>query len=151
MVEDTKNGRVHAFFTEFSTHVAKWTGSHWAFFIAAILVVISLSLVGVDITNIGISIVTLLMVFILQNTQNRDSAALHLKLDEVVRVEPEARDDVQGVESRSEEEIEELHLDEPDGTPLGDRAESGTEVSRRGGAARSGRSRRADPDPPVAS
>jgi hypothetical protein len=48
-----------------------------------------------------------------------------------VRVEPEARDDVQGVESRSEEEIEELHLDEPDTTPLGDRAESGTkEVSR---------------------
>ena len=40
------------------------------------------------------SIGTLLMVFILQNTQNRDSAALHLKLDEMVRAEPEARDDV---------------------------------------------------------
>jgi low affinity Fe/Cu permease len=50
------------------------------------------------------------MVFVLQNTQNRDSAALHLKLDEVVRVEPEARDDVQGVESKSKEEIEDLYL-----------------------------------------
>jgi low affinity Fe/Cu permease len=48
------------------------------------------------------------MVFVLQNTQNRDSAALHLKLDEVVRVQPEARDEVQGIESRTEEEIREL-------------------------------------------
>jgi low affinity Fe/Cu permease len=52
-------------------------------------------------------------VFILQNTQNRDSAALHLKLDEMVRVEPEARDDVRGVESRPAHEIDELHLHEP--------------------------------------
>lgn len=99
---------VDRFFTGFSTWVAKWTGSHWAFFIAAALVVSGLLLVGVEITNIAISIVTLLMVFILQNTQNRDSAALHLKLDEVVRVEPEARDDVRGVESKSEEQIRDL-------------------------------------------
>ena len=115
MADGSSNGKAHEFFTRFSTLVSRWTGSHWAFFIAAVLVVISLSLVGVEITNIAISIVTLLMVFILQNTQNRDSAALHLKLDEVVRVEPDARDDVQGVESRSEEEIDELHVDEPDG------------------------------------
>lgn len=121
----------HASFAGFSTLVAKWTGNQWTLLIAATLVIISLSLLGVEITNIAISIVTLLMVFILQNTQNRDSAALHLKLDEVVRVEPEARDDVQGVESRSEEEIVELHLDEPGGTaddaPGGDRT---TRVSR---------------------
>jgi low affinity Fe/Cu permease len=125
--DGTKNGKLHGFFTEFSTLVSKWTGSPWAFSIAAVLVVLSLSLVGVEITNIAISIMTLLMVFILQNTQNRDSAALHLKLDEVVRVEPDARDDVQGVESKSEEEIDELHLDRPDGTMTGeDRSESRT-------------------------
>jgi len=115
-----QNGGVHEFFTEFSTLVSRWTGSPWAFFIVAVLVVFSLSFVGVEITNIAISIVTLLMVFILQNTQNRDSAALHLKLDEVVRVEPDARDDVQGVESKSEEEIDELHLEEPGGTKTGE-------------------------------
>lgn len=73
MAERTQNGRVPGFFTDFSTLVAKWTGSRWAFFIAAVLVVLSLSLVGVEITNIAISIMTLLMVFILQNTQNRHS------------------------------------------------------------------------------
>lgn len=105
------DGHLHAFFTNFSTWVAKWTGSHWAFSIAGVLVVVALATLGVEITNILISIVTLLMVFVLQNTQNRDSAALHLKLDEMVRVEPRARDRVRGVESRSEQEIHELHSD----------------------------------------
>jgi low affinity Fe/Cu permease len=119
-------GRAHTSFADFSTLVAKWTGNHWAFLVAATLVVVSLGLFGVELTNIAISIVTLLMVFILQNTQNRDSAALHLKLDEVVRVEPEARDDVQGVESRSKEEIEELQVDVSDGTRVSDRRVSRT-------------------------
>jgi low affinity Fe/Cu permease len=106
--------RAHASFADFSTLVARWTGNHWAFLVAAALVVVSLLLFGVEITNIAISIGTLLMVFILQNTQNRDSAALHLKLDEMVRAEPEARDDVRGVESKPAHEIDELHLHEPD-------------------------------------
>ncbi|HET9248931.1 MAG TPA: low affinity iron permease family protein [Actinomycetota bacterium] len=113
MSERRSGGQAHTFFSDFSTFVAKWTGSHWALLIAAALVVVSLSLVGVEITNIAISIVTLLMVFVLQNTQNRDSAALHLKLDEMVRVQPEARDDVRGVESKTEEEIKELHVEHP--------------------------------------
>lgn len=96
------------FFTAFSNEVAKWTGSHWAFLVAAVVVVISLAAFGIELTNIAISVVTLLMVFVLQNTQNRDSAALHLKLDEIVRALDGARDDVRGVESRSEPEIREL-------------------------------------------
>jgi hypothetical protein len=47
-------------------------------------VVIGLVAFRVDRTNIPISIATLLMVFILQNSQNRDAAALHVKLDEVI-------------------------------------------------------------------
>jgi low affinity Fe/Cu permease len=107
-------GRIHRLFTAFSTKVAKWTGSHWAFAIAAVLVVVSLLTIGVDETNIGISIATLLMVFILQNTQNRDSAALHLKLDEIVHAEPEAREDVRGVERKSEAEIHGMSLEDAD-------------------------------------
>ena len=114
--EESAATRAHASFADFSTLVAKWTGNHWAFLIAAVLVVASLLLFGVAITNIAISIGTLLMVFILQNTQNRDSAALHLKLDEMVRAEPEARDDVRGVESKPAREIDELHLHEPERT-----------------------------------
>jgi len=101
--------RAPASFADFASRVARLTGNHWAFLIAAGLVVVSLVAFGVEVTNIAISIATLLMVFILQNTQNRDSAALHLKLDEVVRVEPEARDDLRRAEERPHEEIEELH------------------------------------------
>jgi low affinity Fe/Cu permease len=104
-------GHVHLFFTSFSDWVARWTGSHWAVSVAAVLVVVALITLGVENTNILISIVTLLMIFVLQNTQNRDSAALHLKLDEMVRVQPNARDEVRGVESKSEQELHELHPD----------------------------------------
>jgi low affinity Fe/Cu permease len=117
MGDRSAGGGPHTFFSDFSSLVAKWTGSHWALGIAAFLVVVSLSLFGIEITNIGISIVILLMVFVLQNTQNRDSAALHLKLDEMVRVQPEARDHIRGVESRSEEEIRELHVETSSNQP----------------------------------
>jgi len=96
------------FFTTFSNEVARWTGSHWAFLVAAVLVVVSLTAFGIELTNIAISVGTLLMVFVLQNTQNRDSAALHLKLDEIVRALDGARDDVRGIESKSQPEIREL-------------------------------------------
>jgi len=59
-------------------------GRALALIVVALLVVIGLLVFGVDKTNIAISIGTLLMVFILQNSQNRDAAALHLKLDEVI-------------------------------------------------------------------
>ena len=52
------------------------------------------------------------MVFILQNTQNRDSAALHLKLDEIITSIEGPRDELAGVESKSHEEIEELRVEE---------------------------------------
>lgn len=116
VTEESTAARAHASFAYLSTLVARWTGNHWAFLVAAALVVASLVVFGVAITNIAISIGTLLMVFILQNTQNRDSAALHLKLDEMVRAEPAARDDVRGVESKPAHEIDELNLPESDGT-----------------------------------
>jgi low affinity Fe/Cu permease len=101
-------------FSSFATWVAKWTGSQWAFIVAALLVLVGLLTTDRATTNLVISIVTLLMVLVLQNTQNRHSAALHLKLDEVVRAEPEARDELRGVESRPEREIRELTRDDED-------------------------------------
>jgi low affinity Fe/Cu permease len=70
-------GEISRVFSAFSNWLAKWMGSHWAFAVAAVAVLIGLLTVGVEDTNIAISIVTLLMVFVLQNTQNRDSTALH--------------------------------------------------------------------------
>ena len=108
---------------DLSTQVARWAGNHWAFLIAAVLVVSSLAIFGIEVTNIAISIGTLLIVMLLQNTQNRDSSALHLKLDEMVRVEPEARDDIRGAESRPVDEIDELGLDQPDDGASGGRSD----------------------------
>ena len=89
---EQSNG-VDRVFTAFASSVARWTGSHWAFIVAALLVLVGLLTTDMQTMNLAISVVTLLMVLVLQNTQNRHSAALHLKLDEVVRAEPEARDD----------------------------------------------------------
>lgn len=99
---------IATYFSAFSNWLAKWTGSHWAFFVAVAAVAIALVAFGLDSTNISISIATLLMVFVLENTQNRDSAALHLKLDEIILHLQGARDEVAGVESKSDDEIEEL-------------------------------------------
>ena len=96
------------YFSVFSNWLAKWTGSHWAFSIAAVVVAASLLVLGIDRTNIAISVITLLMLFVLQNTQNRDSAALHLKLDEVITHLKGARDEVAGIESKTDDEIDEL-------------------------------------------
>src|SRR4030095_14564072 len=57
--------------------------------------------------NTGTTIVTFLMVFLIQNTQNRDAKALHLKLDELLRALPEAREaEFMDLELRDEEHIE---------------------------------------------
>jgi low affinity Fe/Cu permease len=58
--------------------------------------------------NTGTTIVTFLMVFLIQNTQNRDGAALQAKLDELIRVTKEARDDYVGIEKKPEKKLEEL-------------------------------------------
>ena len=106
--------RIDGVFSAFASSVAKWSGSHWAFVVAAVLVIVGLLTMDVEETNLAISIVTLLMVLVLQNTQNRDSAALHLKLDEVVRAEPEARDEIRGAESSPAREISELMREDSD-------------------------------------
>ena len=60
------------------------------------------------IINTGTTIVTFLMVFLIQNTQNRDMTALHLKLDELIRVNENARNKLMNLEDLTEEELEQL-------------------------------------------
>ena len=60
------------------------------------------------IINTGTTIVTFLMVFLIQNTQNRDMSALHLKLDELIRVSETARNKLLTLEDMTEEELERL-------------------------------------------
>jgi low affinity Fe/Cu permease len=60
------------------------------------------------IINTGTTIVTFLMVFLIQNTQNRDSAALQTKLDELIRATREARNELVGIERQPEEKVEQV-------------------------------------------
>jgi len=60
------------------------------------------------IINTGTTIVTFLMVFLIQNTQNRDSKALHLKLDELLRANRAARNTLVDLENMSDSELQEL-------------------------------------------
>jgi low affinity Fe/Cu permease len=59
-------------------------------------------------TNLAINVLTLLFLPILQATQNRDGAALQAKLDELIRANKEARNDLIGIEEKPETEIEDL-------------------------------------------
>lgn len=61
--------------------------------------------------NTGTAIVTFLMVFLIQATQNRDTLALQLKLDELILATKNARDSVAGIEEAAEEEIEEAKIE----------------------------------------
>ncbi|MEI9987881.1 MAG: low affinity iron permease family protein [Aliidongia sp.] len=55
--------------------------------------------------NTGTTIITFLMVFLIQNTQNRDTQALHLKIDELIRVTVDARNSMINLEDATEKEI----------------------------------------------
>ncbi|MBV8799568.1 MAG: low affinity iron permease family protein [Alphaproteobacteria bacterium] len=60
------------------------------------------------IINTGTTIITFLMVFLIQNTQNRDGAALQAKLDELIRATQDARNELVGIERESEAKVEKL-------------------------------------------
>jgi low affinity Fe/Cu permease len=60
------------------------------------------------IINTGTTIITFLVVFLIQNTQNRDAKALHLKLDELIRSHSPAHNDMIDIEKLSDEELDQL-------------------------------------------
>ncbi|BAS12255.1 conserved hypothetical protein [Arthrobacter sp. Hiyo8] len=103
------------FFTRFTTKVAKVLGHAWVFSAAVIILIVwafTGPLLGFSDTwqlviNTGTTIVTFLMVFIIQNTQNRDSAALHVKLDAVMRELRITNSKLYQAEDEGEKELEE--------------------------------------------
>jgi low affinity Fe/Cu permease len=96
--------------------IATATGSPWAFVVALTSVVVW-GLTGPMfhysdtwqlVINTATTIITFLMVFLIQNTQNRDTKALHLKLDELLRGVGGARTSLVNLENLSDEELESL-------------------------------------------
>lgn len=125
------------YFSRFSHAAAHATGTPAAFLIAALTILVwavTGPLFGYSDTwqlviNTGTTIVTFLMVFLIQNTQNRDTMALQLKLAELIIAMKGAKNSLATIEDLSEEELENLHKE------LCARANAANEVlsSRRGG------------------
>lgn len=106
-------------FALFASKVSKWTGSSAAFIIAAFLILgwaISGPYFGFSpnwqmVVNTGTTIGTFLMVFVIQNSQNRDGLALQIKLDEIIRAVGTAQNSLIDLEDRSQEELDEIKGD----------------------------------------
>ncbi len=105
------------FFRRFAQRTSRLVGTPWAFLIA-LAAIVAWAITGPLfhysdtwqlIINTATTVVTFLMVFLIQNTQNRDARAVHLKLDELVRAVHEARTGMIDVENLSDEALERLH------------------------------------------
>lgn len=105
---------MNKFFSEIATNIAHQAGRPLTFLLAT-LVIICWAVTGPIfaysdtwqlIINTGTTIVTFLMVFIIQNTQNRDGAAIQAKLDELIR-SSKAQNQFIGIEHLTDEEIDE--------------------------------------------
>src|SRR5438045_4094503 len=103
-------------FRVFARKSSVMLGSAWAF-AAALLVILVWLVTGPTfhfsdtwqlIINTGTTIITFLMVFLIQNTQNRDAKAMHLKLDEIIRALKKARNEMVDLEDLSDEELDRL-------------------------------------------
>ena len=106
----------HECFRRIANRTADAVGSPWAFLLA-IVVVLVWALTGPSfhysdtwqlIINTATTIITFLMVFLIQNTQNRDAKAVHLKLDETIRALKGARNQLVDLEDLSDEELKKL-------------------------------------------
>lgn len=107
---------MHAFFQKFAMSIARAVGSPAAFF-SGVLLVAAWAAMGPYfrysenwqlIINTSTTIITFLMVFIIQYSQNRDTEALHLKIDELIRATKEARNDMVAIEEGSDDQLAKL-------------------------------------------
>ncbi len=110
---------VRDYFHSFASRVSTVLGTPWAFLLALGTILtwvftgplFHFSDTWQLVINTGTTIVTFLMVFLIQNTQNRDAKAIHLKLDELIRSSHRARNELIELEGLSEQELERLHAE----------------------------------------
>src|SRR3954467_5780181 len=111
--------RIRDAFGVFARKTSNVLGSAWAF-VVALLIIVVWAVTGPTfhysdtwqlIINTGTTIVTFLMVFLIQNTQNRDAKAVHLKLDELIRALGPARNKLVDLEKLSDDELQKLETE----------------------------------------
>jgi low affinity Fe/Cu permease len=112
----TSTNAPHSAFQHFAIRSAELVGS-WGAFLIAVAVILAWAVTGHLFNysdtwqlwiNTGTTIVTFLMVFLIQYTQNRDAKAMHLKLDELLRAIKGARTEMINLKNMSDEELEKL-------------------------------------------
>ena len=110
---------LHNHFSHFAQQISHATGQPTTFLLALLVVVVwavtgpifNYSDTWQLVINTGTTIVTFLMVFLIQNTQNRDTLAFHLKLSELVFAVKGAKDKYAALETLEDHELEELHAE----------------------------------------
>jgi low affinity Fe/Cu permease len=115
-VETKREAQTVDRFGRFAANASFWLGSKWAFLCAGLIIsawvvsgpVFHYSDTWQLVINTGTTIVTFLMVFLIQNTQNRDARAINLKLDELIRAIDKARDQMMNIEKLSDVELDVL-------------------------------------------
>jgi low affinity Fe/Cu permease len=132
-------------FSQAASAVSRWTGRPLVFLGCCAIVVawagsgpvFHYSDTWQLVINTGTTIITFLMVFLIQNTQNRDNAALQAKLDELIRAHTPAKNEFIGIEHLSDDELEEILAEcERNRPDVIDRAEKRVAGERKTAAAR---------------
>src|SRR5438270_11992007 len=108
-----------SWFQVFASSASRVVGSKWAFFAAMLLILgwavtrpyFHYSDTWQLVVNTATTIITFLIVFLIQNTQNRDAKAIHLKLDEIIRAIHPAHNEMINIEKLSDDELETLAKD----------------------------------------
>lgn len=119
VVDEGKRRVPNRVFTTMAERVAGSAGKPSAFAVAALLIVIWLATGPLFhysdtwqlVVNTATTVVTFLMVFLIQNSQNRDAAAMQAKMDEVIRASKAARNQFIGIEHRTDQEIETIRAE----------------------------------------
>src|SRR5213080_3439678 len=113
----TRSSTVHLWFSRFATSTAQMVGQAYMFLLAVAVIVVwgltgplfHYSDTWQLVINTGTTIITFLIVFLIQNTQNRQDTAIQLKLDELLKGVKGARTSLVDIEDLSDEELDRLH------------------------------------------
>ncbi|HTK95167.1 MAG TPA: low affinity iron permease family protein [Terriglobales bacterium] len=114
--KESKGSDFAAWFGHIASAIATFAGSAWMFLFAASVVLLwgilgpiyHFSDTWQLVINTGTTIITFLVVFLIQNTQNRDAKAIHLKLDEIIRSIHHAHNEMIDIEKLSDKELQDL-------------------------------------------